>query len=181
MGNMVFAHAIRMTKSGHIFEEDDTHIALGDAWKDERGVIWGDWVTDNSGRALQMDHQDALEHCTRIGFDLPTQEEYTELGKDLSDSWNPPEPPERYGIELIGYDSNQRILPHLTAEDDDHRSYRFWAHYKNRYSSRNPNQVLSRRYITFNAITGYASTSFSYSGDGGRFNRWFVRCVARVN
>lgn len=154
----------RMTNTGHVFIRDIDHPALGDAWRDESGLIWGDIVRDENGyvrymvqsseymkdlgRPLPNDHLGAKEYCESISARLPSKEEFTRLREYMGAQ---PGTPEGYSHH------HNKVLPNLSG-------YWFWS------SSVDPNN------------SDYAY--FFYGGYGdidhdlrNYFNYGAVRCV----
>jgi hypothetical protein len=92
---MVFgalAHAadtIRTTTTGAVFTRDESVPALGEAWRDERGVIWGDAAKNADGSINKgMNQYDAEKYCESIGARLPTRDDFVSLRKAMG-STNP--------------------------------------------------------------------------------------------
>jgi len=85
----------RTTHTGAVFTRDRSHVALNEAWRDPKGLIWGDIVKNEDGsirymvqsseymkkigRPLPDGQLGAEEYCKSIGARLPTQEEFTRL------------------------------------------------------------------------------------------------------
>ncbi len=74
----------------HKFIRDTSIPALGEAYRDDKGLIWGDVAKDKDGEILEMSHRKALAYCENINKDfpkfeirLPTKEEFTRLRDNL--------------------------------------------------------------------------------------------------
>lgn len=94
----------RTTISGHKFTQVTNRPALGNAWKDESGVIWGDLVVGSDGNPKTMMRQEARDYCNSLSDDqhqylLPTNAQFEQLSKYLGDG------------SASGY--NPEILPNL--------------------------------------------------------------------
>lgn len=104
----------RTTISGHTFKQVADRPELGNAWKDESGVIWGDMIVDQDGKALELSQQGAAAYCNKIGGHLPTQAQYLKLTEYLGaksvDGYNPEVLPNL--IENIFWTSS--VLPEST-------------------------------------------------------------------
>jgi len=92
--------------SGHTFTKVTDRPELGDAWRDESGLIWGDIVKDKAGQPVDMMHHQAVAHCLSINAQLPTTSHFEKLAKFLGSG------------SSDGYSS--QILPGL-------KDYTFWA------------------------------------------------------
>jgi len=73
----------RETMTGAVFTCDDSYPDLGEAWRDERGLIWGDTVKKSDGTVHLMNYNDAAAYCVSIGARLPTRAEFTSLREDM--------------------------------------------------------------------------------------------------
>ena len=71
----------RTTKTGAVFIRDRSLPALGEAWRDPRGLIWGDIIkrADGTGTVRSMNHDNATAYCDSIEARLPTKEEFIQL------------------------------------------------------------------------------------------------------
>lgn len=76
----------RITTSGAVFICDRSHLLLGEAWRDQRGLIWGDVVRTVKGDLHYMKHAPAAEYCDLMGAHLPTREEFSQLRQDMGAS-----------------------------------------------------------------------------------------------
>ncbi|MEK6773826.1 MAG: hypothetical protein AABY64_07790 [Bdellovibrionota bacterium] len=72
----------RTTRDGVIFTLDTSNIALGEAYRDPSGLIWGSIVTAN-GKINHMSQRDANKYCNAGNARLPTYEEFVQLAKYL--------------------------------------------------------------------------------------------------
>jgi hypothetical protein len=75
------AETTRTSIAGHVFTQVDNHPELGDAWKDEYGLIWGDLAPQG-----MMSSEGAENYCLSIGAKLPTQEQFIGLDKLIGNS-----------------------------------------------------------------------------------------------
>jgi hypothetical protein len=86
------------------------HPELGEAWKDESGLIWGDEALDAGGpRGNRLFQWEAVSYCASIGARLPTKDEFERLAKFLGKGG-----PTGYTAE---------ILPHLTNNANTTAAY----------------------------------------------------------
>ncbi len=72
----------------HIFTRDTSVPALGEAWRDESGVIWGDLVVHRTSvvpeRSIRVTlHSVAAAYCDRIGAQLPSRTDFERLSEYL--------------------------------------------------------------------------------------------------
>jgi hypothetical protein len=73
------------TASGHLFQKIHSLPALGEAWKDDSGIVWGDLVQDSAGQPALATQSQANDYCQKIGARLPSQMEFVQLGLFLGD------------------------------------------------------------------------------------------------
>ena len=66
------------SSTGAKFTGDTSNPALGEAYKDESGLIWGSAVTAD-GRISRMSQKNAAKYCNDRGARLPTIEEFMQL------------------------------------------------------------------------------------------------------
>lgn len=124
------------------FVRDTSNPALGEAWRDESGLIWGDAVQDMDGQLMRriqssefenqarraegkellpVDYQGAKEYCERIGASLPTRDEYESLFYYMGTCRS--SYPCREGAVYT-----PQVLPHFNpAENNSGHSYIFWT------------------------------------------------------
>lgn len=63
----------------HIFVLDPSRPALGEAWRDESGMIWGD-ILKNADHSIRYLNQDtATDYCKSIGAILPSEGDFNRL------------------------------------------------------------------------------------------------------
>jgi hypothetical protein len=62
-----------------IFLPDSSNPALGEAYRDVNGLIWGSPVRAPSGEIRAMLSTEALDYCRSIGARLPTNDDYVRL------------------------------------------------------------------------------------------------------
>lgn len=105
----------RQTNSGHIFTQDHSLPALGDAWRDESGMIWGDIVWGDDGLELFMDQYQAEKYCQNIGAELPSRGDFARLRSYMGATED----------SSTGY--SPQILPHLSLGPSVEEAYRFWT------------------------------------------------------
>lgn len=70
--------------SGAVFKRDCTRPALGKAFKDSTGLIWGAVIADAGGNEIRMSTQEAMSHCRKAGGRLPTAAEFENLAQQIS-------------------------------------------------------------------------------------------------
>jgi hypothetical protein len=108
----------RVSNTGAIFTRDTTIPALGEAYRDPSGLIWGSIVTAE-GQVNIMDQYDAEKYCNAINTRLPTREEFEQLAKYLGKGT-------ANGYSPYLADGKTEILPGLS-------SHRFWSSSVNPY------------------------------------------------
>ena len=97
----------RVSITGAVFTRDTSNPALGEAYRDPSGLIWGSVVTTPQGKIEKMTQYDAEKYCKSIGAWLPTREEFEQLAEYLGQ-----------GTASAGYDpyltdGKTEILPGL--------------------------------------------------------------------
>ncbi len=118
----------RVSITGAVFTRDTSNPALGEAYKDPSGLIWGSVVKTREGNIKYMNEQDAEKYCRSIGAQLPTGEEFEQLAMYLGQG---------AGFDSSPYlaDGKTEILPGLANHDfwstSDHSYYRYssWLFY----------------------------------------------------
>lgn len=96
------AAGTRRTTSGHVFTRDHSLAALGDAWRDESGMIWGDIARNDDGSIHYMKHYQAVEYCQNIRAELPSRADFERLRsymgatEDSSNGYTPQALPNLY-------------------------------------------------------------------------------------
>ena len=145
----------QVSSNGHLFTRDFTHPELGEAWKDESGLVWGDVVKDQLGSPKSMTEFEALNYCTQIGASLPKKKQLDSLAKYLGNG------------STDGY--NPIILPHLAG-------FFFW-------SSTLDDEFNSANYIFVGSSGDYGAAqkekntgSYHFRGELTEFTTR-VRCV----
>jgi hypothetical protein len=154
----------RTTNTGHDFIRDISHPKLGEAWRDESGLIWGDIMKNGDGSVRKMVQSSeymkqigrplpdgrlgAKEYCESIGARLPSEVEFTQLREYMG---------ARSGRYEEYSHHDDKILPNL-------KNYRFWS------SSVDPNPNYSDYAFAFG---GYNGDIFYYY----RSRVSAVRCV----
>ena len=78
-----FSDDTRTTTTGSIFVRDTRFPALGDAWRDEDGLVWGDIVKNSAGKFIYVSHAEAEKYCEKIGARLPTPREFALLAAKM--------------------------------------------------------------------------------------------------
>ena len=73
----------RFSVTGAVFTRDTSNPALGEAYRDPSGLIWGSVVTTPQGKIESMSQYGAEKYCKSIGAWLPTREEFEQLAKYL--------------------------------------------------------------------------------------------------
>ena len=80
-----------VTVTGEVYTSDLTQPALGRAFRDSRGLLWGDIIAGDGGeelmpgdgKVISSNWHTAQEHCRAIGARLPTRAEFEQLYEDL--------------------------------------------------------------------------------------------------
>jgi hypothetical protein len=85
----------RTTTTGHVFVRDSSIPELGDAWRDESGMIWGSAIREND-QVIPMSHHEAARRCARIRVNrrdgsivrasLPSLADFERLAKMMTDN-----------------------------------------------------------------------------------------------
>ena len=134
-----------------VFTRDRSIPALGKAWKDPSGMIWGDIVRTALGTVNEMDYSSAVEYCKRINAKLPSKEDFVRLREYMGaipGGYFPEVPP--------GY--KPQVLRHLSR-------HFFW-------SSSIPERDISDAYI-FDGRSGSIGLGSRYYYDNA------LRCVSK--
>lgn len=143
----------RVSSTGAVFNRDISIPALGEAYRDPSGLIWGSIVMAQ-GKVNAMTQYSADKYCKDVGARLPTKEEFEQLAKYLGNGT-------AQGYSPYLADGKTDFLPGLTS----YSNYTFWS------SSVYPTHGLFA--FVFHGYTGDASShyyrDFSYKS---------VRCVA---
>ncbi len=105
--NQAAENANHVSNAGAIFIRDTSIPALGKAYKDPSGLIWGSPIVTN-GQINRMTQSNAGKYCQDIGSRLPTKDEYIQLAKYLG-------APQSYNPYLT--DGKTEILPDLSQYD----------------------------------------------------------------
>lgn len=84
-GTNVYSQEIHETNTGAQFIRDFSMPALGEAYRDPSGLIWGEAVKDESDKLLKVSAQQAIAYCENIGFRLPTQLEASRFAEYAGD------------------------------------------------------------------------------------------------
>ncbi len=71
----------RASSIGSIFTRNTSNLALGEAYTDPSGLIWGATARDAQGQIRMMNQQAAVDYCKTIGARLPTIYEFVQLTK----------------------------------------------------------------------------------------------------
>ena len=82
-----------ITWNGTVLKCNTKHAALGEAFQDAAGLIWGEAVLTPNGQLEPMYYHEAKRYCESIGARLPTNQELARLRKafahkDDSDKFN---------------------------------------------------------------------------------------------
>lgn len=72
----------KLTVNGSVFIKDNTQPALGNAYRDPGGTIWGD-VGKINGVPTAVELQQAKDFCQSNGFRLPTVADFKKLANFL--------------------------------------------------------------------------------------------------
>lgn len=147
----------RVTNTGAVFTCDTSHTALGEAWRDPEGLIWGDAVKNEYGLIRQMVQSSeylkqigrplpkgqigAKEYCESIGARLPSEKEFTWLVEHMGGQ--PPAPWERYHPQVLPNLSGKRYAFWSSSiwTDDTWAYYLFWNGVVGIYPRHFPTQV----------------------------------------
>lgn len=73
----------RVARSGAVFIRDYSVPSLGEAYRTEKDVIWGEVAKDKKGNALKMSQYEAENYCKAKNARLPTKEESDDLMTSL--------------------------------------------------------------------------------------------------
>ena len=103
----------RVSVTGAVFTRDTSNLALGEAYRDPSGLIWGNVVTTPQGKIERMTQYDAEKYCQSIGARLPTVEEFEQLAKYLGKGT-------AEGYDPYLTDGKTEILPEIA-------DYAFWS------------------------------------------------------
>jgi len=146
--------SIRKSHTGAIFTRDTSVPALGEAYRDPSGLIWGGIVTvrDDENKMSQYypgTQYFADNYCKNRGARLPTKTEFEKLAKYLGDGT-----PQGYSPFIAGTYTD--ILPGLF-------SHSFWS------SSLNPFKAYEAYY--FSGYGGFVDID-------GRYDNGDFMCVA---
>jgi hypothetical protein len=81
---------VRTSISGHKFVQVTDLPKLGNAWKDESGLIWGDVVMKSDGSLKMMSQYDARDYCRELSdsqhqYLLPTLAQFAQLARFLGE------------------------------------------------------------------------------------------------
>ena len=111
----------RTTISGHKFTQVTNQSALGNAWKDESGLIWGDLITKD-----KMSKEDIMNYCSGVSDTGPcymTQQRAGAYCNSLSDNQHQYLLPTKAQFEQLakylgdgsdtGYNPEPKIIPNL--------------------------------------------------------------------
>jgi hypothetical protein len=94
---------VHKTILGIKYVRDNSNRALGEAYRDPRGLIWGDMVM-NWGTHLNQ--YQAANYCASISARLPTLEEFILVAKDMGFG-------SKKGYETHTSDGKFEVLPHF--------------------------------------------------------------------
>ena len=148
--------AEKRTTTGAVFVRDTSLPALGEAWRDPSGMIWGDMVPDLAGYPYKFPmttHEKALNYCKSIGAGLPSVKDFTRLREYMGAAAG----------SANGY--KPQVLPNLVYVEKNERpdGQTFWA------SEIHPK---------------YDSNAFLFNGENGTITHAFrfghqatIRCV----
>ena len=147
----VVAGVQRISNTGAVFNLDTSIPALGEAYRDPSGVIWGS-AAIREGQIQTMNFWDADKFCKESGTRLPTIWEYDQLAR------------------YLGYETSQGYSPYLADGQTDFLSalshYWFWS------SSTNGDET--RAYL----LTGSSGRTNSEMNLNWNDGSVAVRCVA---
>ncbi len=141
------------------FTRDTSIAALGEAWRDPSGMIWGDIVKNDDHSIRYMDQYQATTYCKSIGATLPSLEDFARLRRYMGAT--------TAASEHSGWGYTPQVLPNLV---------------------RTPNgRIVSNSFWSSSVHPGDSSDAYAFNGRSGDFgydDRDFVggftaRCVAR--
>jgi hypothetical protein len=99
----------RISTGGAVFSRDTSNSALGEAYRDPSGLIWGDVVRTN-GKITYMSQYDAEDYCKASGARLPTNKEFRQLriylSRGIAQGYRPYLPEDKANV-LPGLSSDQ--------------------------------------------------------------------------
>ncbi len=99
----------------HAFTSDASFPALGEAWKDPSGMIWGD-IVKKDGHPVLMNQYQANSYCKSIAAELPSKEEFVRLREYMGAHHGNDENYNRVGAEIKpGY--TPQVLPNLSEKN----------------------------------------------------------------
>ncbi|HLE09673.1 MAG: hypothetical protein A2504_02305 [Bdellovibrionales bacterium RIFOXYD12_FULL_39_22] len=111
--------------NGHVFTQVLDYPEMGNAWRDESGLIWGDIAMDDTGQEKSVIQGHAWVYCNEIGAKVPSKEQFAQLVEYLG------------GKTKNGY--RPEIIPNLADHmywtssvsntDDEHYGIRFDANH----------------------------------------------------
>lgn len=108
--------SIGYKKIEHIFILDQSMPVLGEAWKDETAMIWGDIIRNADNSIRYFNHKEAILYCEKLGAKLPSEEDFSRLREYMGAK------PDLYE----GY--TPQVLPNLFRKNGDKiLSNFFWA------------------------------------------------------
>ncbi|MFZ4714192.1 MAG: hypothetical protein ACOYL6_10785 [Bacteriovoracaceae bacterium] len=143
------------TLTGHVFTQVTNRPQLGNAWRDENGLIWSDVKQDEDGSALLVKKSEAIAYCKSIGAQLPTVKQFSSLSVFLGGTGK---------INDIGENKFvPQILPGLVTDND-----------KSTWTA-SDSQNNGNREILFSSSNGYLYSIDTPSDDWLRN----VRCVSK--
>ena len=166
------------TINGNTFVRDRSQPRLGEAWRDPRGVIWGDIVADSRKDGVVDDHytsfESAADYCRFNGFDLPTASDFAWLSHALGNTSPPQVSYFEHGVKVTGHysptlpGSSIDVIPNLSKRT-------FYA------TAVGSSNYLEQVY--FNGSAGWISGSFNNTNtwmsdyDNPRAKIFSFRCV----
>lgn len=138
----------RVSNTGAVFNRDISVPALGEAYRDPSGLIWGSIVMVQ-GKVNKMNQYDADKYCEDGGARLPTKEEFEQLAKYLGKGT-------AQGYSPYLADGKTDFLPGLS-------NYWFWSSSAYPYDSNDAHDFYGN----------YGDVAFAY-----RVHSRAARCVA---
>ena len=144
------AQTHQSTTAGIEFTRDRSIRAFHEAWRDPRGILWGDVVINEDGSLATMEHQEATDHCRDIGGRLPSEEDF------------------RYLIAAMGGRSAYapQVLPHLDG------GFLYWS---SSCLGTTPCELTNTFYFVSQTGAYYLNNDIR----GRSYQSLHVRCVAR--
>jgi len=122
----------RISSSGVLYIRDQSNPSLGEAFRDPKGLIWGEVLRDSNGDFLKMKILEARAECNRRKARLPWAKEVNLLFNDMASSTSKQTNPFiGDGVTFLVPDLLQRDFWTTTAliSEPGDRPYSWWVYY----------------------------------------------------